>query len=82
MTEKIYEEAIKNNKNAFAYNKAIFNKENKLIDYIILDVNPSFEDLTGLKREDIIGKKYIHDIVKNKKGPLQWLDRYEKVLIE
>ena len=32
-------------------------KENRPVDYIFLEVNVTFEECTGLKREDIIGKQ-------------------------
>lgn len=43
--------------NAFAYHEVLFDKKNKPIDYIFIDVNDSFEIFTGLKRANIIGKK-------------------------
>ncbi len=40
----------------FAYHKVIVNDNNDPIDYKYLEVNPAFEKLTGLKKEDLIGK--------------------------
>jgi PAS domain S-box-containing protein len=42
---------------AFAYFKILINKEGKPIDYVILDVNDAFEKLTGLNKNDVLGKK-------------------------
>src|SRR5690606_20168368 len=41
---------------AFAYHKIITDSSGTPVDYIFLDVNNKFEELTGLKRLDIIGK--------------------------
>jgi len=42
--------------NAIAYKKLIYDKKNRVVDYIILDANESFCKLTGMKRQDIINK--------------------------
>ncbi|MBN2636167.1 MAG: PAS domain S-box protein [Prolixibacteraceae bacterium] len=41
---------------AFAYHKIITDENGVPVDYIFLDVNNKFEELTGLKRLEIIGK--------------------------
>jgi PAS domain S-box-containing protein len=41
----------------WAYHKIILDKYNKPADYVFLEVNDAFEEFTGLKREDIIGKR-------------------------
>ncbi len=41
----------------FAYCKIIFDQEAKPVDFICLEVNNAFEELTGIKRSDIVGKK-------------------------
>ena len=40
----------------FAYHEIVVDEQNEPVDYIFLDVNEEFEKLTGLKREEIIGK--------------------------
>lgn len=41
----------------FAVHKMIYDSKNKPIDYIFLDVNQKYEELTGLKGHDIIDKR-------------------------
>ena len=41
----------------FCYHELIFDKNDKPVDYKILDVNQAYELNTGLKREDVIGRK-------------------------
>jgi PAS domain S-box-containing protein len=55
--ERKYKEIFEKMLNGFVRDKAIFNKAGKMINYKFLEVNKSFEELTGLKRENIIGKK-------------------------
>jgi PAS domain S-box-containing protein len=50
-----YNALFSNKVNGMAYCKAIFDDEGNPIDALFLDVNEMFEDLTGLKRADIIG---------------------------
>ena len=42
--------------NAIAYKKLIYDKHGNIQDYIILDVNSAFEKVTGLQRNDIVGR--------------------------
>jgi len=57
LSEYKYRSLFENMLNGFAYHKIIVNESNKPIDYEFLDVNNSFEILTGLQRDFIIGKK-------------------------
>ncbi|MCC7573127.1 MAG: PAS domain S-box protein [Candidatus Methanofastidiosum sp.] len=59
-----------------ALHQIIFDNENNTIDYLVLDVNPSFERITGLEREKIIGKKAT-EIYGTDKAP--YIDIYYKV---
>jgi PAS domain S-box-containing protein len=54
ISEKLYRSLFDSMLNAFQYSKMIFDQGTP-VDYIYLDVNRSFESLTGLK--DVIGRK-------------------------
>lgn len=41
----------------YAYHKLLLGAAGEPEDYIFLEVNPAFEEMTGLKRESIIGKR-------------------------
>ncbi len=41
----------------FALHKIIVDEKGRPIDYVFLEINDAFGKLTGLKREDIIGKR-------------------------
>ncbi len=51
-----------------------------MTDYVFLDVNESFEDLTGLKREGVLNKRFIADVSVDKNSASKWVDLYAKVL--
>jgi len=68
-TEIEYQNLFKNMQNGFAYHKVVFDENSKPVDYIFLEVNSSFEIFTGLKKEDIIGRRItevIPDIIHSK----------------
>lgn len=57
LTEEKYRSLFTNMLDGFAYHKIIADECSKPVDYVFLEVNKSFEGLTGLKKEDIIGKR-------------------------
>jgi len=56
---------IENLPDAFAYHKFIADSSGNPVDYIFLDVNPAFEQMTGLSREQVTGKKTteLHQVI-------------------
>lgn len=61
---------------AFAFHEVNFDETGKPIDYEFLEVNNSFVDVTGLKREDIIGKRATEVISGLEQS---WIDIYGNV---
>lgn len=78
----IYRDAIENSECAFAYHEAVFDDKGSMVDYIFLDVNKAFEEITGLKRENIINKRFVRDIIGDKDLGIRWAKIYEKVISE
>jgi PAS domain S-box-containing protein len=62
----------------FALHEIICDGQGKPINYRFLDVNPAFERLTGLKREDLIGSSVLEVLpgTENK-----WIETYGKVAL-
>ncbi len=56
-SELKYRSLFENMFNGFAYCKIILDENNRPIDFIYLEVNDAFERLTGIRKEDVIGKK-------------------------
>jgi PAS domain S-box-containing protein len=67
--------------NGFAYNKIICDKTGKPADYVFLDVNNRFEKLTGLKREEIVGRRVTSVIPGIEKDPADWIGVYGGVAL-
>ncbi|NSW92629.1 MAG: PAS domain S-box protein [Firmicutes bacterium] len=57
MEEKTVFEVFRQAPFGYAYSKVILNDMRQPEDYIFLDINHAFEEMTGLKREAILGKK-------------------------
>ncbi len=53
----IYRFLIENMPDAFAYHQIVLADDGTPVDYIFLEINGAFEEMTGLKREKITGKK-------------------------
>ncbi|TWI68592.1 PAS domain S-box-containing protein [Desulfobotulus alkaliphilus] len=60
----------------FALHEMIFDERGKALDYRFLSVNPAFERLTGLKADDILGRRVLEVLPETEK---QWIDRYAEV---
>jgi len=67
--------------NGFAYHQLITDEQGKGIDYIFLEVNKAFEDCTGLKRGDVLGKKVSEVIPEIEHEEARWVERYSKVAL-
>ncbi len=78
----IYYEATQRTACAYALHEAVYDENDRMVDYIFLDVNRSFEELTGLKREDVLNKRYLADIATNIADESKWVQFYERVIKE
>ena len=56
-SEEEYRSLFVNMLDGYAYQKIVLDEENKPVDFVYLDVNDGFEVLTGLKKENVVGKK-------------------------
>ena len=63
---------------AFVFHKIICDPEGHPVDYIFLDVNPSFEQHLGIKAEDIIGNSVKHMFPETEQ---YWIDKYGEVAL-
>ena len=55
-SEAHYRSLFVNMEEGFSFNKVVYNKVGKAVDFVVLEANKVFEDTTGLKREKVIGK--------------------------
>ena len=67
---------IKNMPTAFAHHKVIFDENNKPVDYVFLDINKRFEEITGLKRDEVINKKATEVLDNITEDSFDWIKFY------
>lgn len=65
----------------YACHKVLFDTEGQPQDYVFLDINPAFEEMTGLKRKDIIGKKATEVLPGIRDGSFDWVEFYGKITV-
>jgi len=77
--EEKYRQLFENMMNGFALHEIVLDEEGEPIDYVFLEVNSAFEQLTGLKREDLIGKRVSEALPGIEDDPSDWIGRYGRV---
>ena len=55
-SEEKYRGMFENMLDGFAYHRIVLDEAGKPVDYVFLELNNRFEECTGLKRDDIIGR--------------------------
>ena len=66
---------------ALIYCKIITDQKSKPTDWVFIDVNDAYTKLTGLKRENIIGRKVTELFPNEPKDPADWIGRYGEVAV-
>lgn len=66
----------------FAYHQVVFDQHGHAEDYIFLEINDAFEQLTGLKREKVIGKKVTEVYPEIGELAVNWIDVYARLALE
>ncbi|MHA2007529.1 MAG: PAS domain S-box protein [Promethearchaeota archaeon] len=80
-SELRYRSLFENMNAAFAYHKIIVDEKNNPIDYEFREANSAFEEFTGLKVENIIGKTVKEVLPGIEKDPADWISKYGKVAL-
>ncbi|RQD76070.1 MAG: hybrid sensor histidine kinase/response regulator [Candidatus Syntrophonatronum acetioxidans] len=62
-----------------AYHQVVFDGEGNPRDYIFLEVNPAFEEMTGLFRDRIIGERVSEIFAREEYRSYEWQDLYRKL---
>ena len=76
-SEQKYRSLFDNLAQGMALHDIILNASGEAIDYRFVDANKSFEELTGLKREDIIGKTVLEVMPGTEQV---WIEKYGQVV--
>ena len=75
-SEQKYHTLYNNSSSGIAYHKIVYGHNQNPIDYIITDINPQFEEILPLSKEDVINKKAT-DAYNVESAP--FLETYSKV---
>ncbi len=75
-SEEKYRLLFKHMVAGFSHHKVIFDENDKPIDYIFLEINDAFEELTGLKRENILNKKISKIMPDIMESEFDWISIY------
>jgi len=65
----------------FALHKIVLDKNNQPINYVFLEINAAFEQQTGLKKDDIIGKKVTQALPGIENEAVDWIGQYGSVAL-
>lgn len=80
-SEARYLSLFRNLDEGFAYHKMVTDESGRPVDYIFLEVNSSFEQLTGLKADDVLGRTVREVLPGIEDDPAGWIERYGRVAL-
>ena len=80
-SEEKYRLLFENVMNGFALHEIVLNDEGKPVDYIFLEANNAFEQLTGLESTNIIGKRATDVIPGIENDLVDWISKYGEVVL-
>jgi len=80
-SEDKYYSLFQNINEGFCLNEIILNNDGKPIDYTFLEINPTFESITGLKGSEVIGKRVSEILPGIENDPADWIGRYGQVAL-
>lgn len=63
---------------AAAFHRMIY-ESGRAVDYVFLEVNPAFEEFTGLRSADVLGKR-VTQVIPNVNRDFDWIGTYGKVV--
>jgi PAS domain S-box-containing protein len=77
-SENSMKQLFDNMNSAFAFHKIVTDDNGVPCDYIFLDINPKFEELTGLKRDEVINKSVLELMPETEKF---WIEIFGEVAL-
>ena len=75
-----YKKILDQSSIGYAYHKLLYDKDGKPCDYVFLEANQSFEELTGLRAADIIGKKVTEALPGITEDEFDWIAFYGEIV--
>lgn len=65
----------------FAYHRIMLDARGRPIDYVFLEINAAFEELTGLKAKKIINRRVTEVMPGIENDPTDWIGKYGRVAL-
>lgn len=78
----VYQSILENMTEGYSYHKVVTDDADNAVDYEFLDVNTAFEALTGLERNQVIGKRASDVFPGISDDPANWLERFGNVAMK
>ncbi len=72
---------IENLPDAFAYHQIVTDEEGAPHDYIFLEINNAFEKMTGLERDEVIGKRVTTVLPEIEKSDFDWIGTFGQLAL-
>jgi two-component system, cell cycle sensor histidine kinase and response regulator CckA len=79
--DDVYREMIENMEIAYARHRIVLDDAGEPIDYVFMEANSAFERFTGLKPENIIGRRVTDVLPGITQDPADWIGTYGKVAL-
>ena len=79
MESTFYQQLIANANFGYAHHKALLDANGEVVNYIFVEVNRAFEELTGLSMDRLVGRKVTEVLKDVTDDVLEWLDCYWEV---
>jgi PAS domain S-box-containing protein len=80
-SQEEYNSLFANMMDGFAYCKMLFDESGKAVDFVYLKINDSFEKITGLKREIVVGRKVTEAVPGIKEANAELFEIYGRVAL-
>jgi PAS domain S-box-containing protein len=77
VSEKKYRQLFESMGEGFVLHELIYDERGRPIDYLILEINPAYERITGFRREQVVGRG-ITEVLPHVE-PI-WFERYDNVV--
>ncbi|MBD3315377.1 MAG: PAS domain S-box protein, partial [Chitinivibrionales bacterium] len=68
--------------NGMAFHELIIDDAGKPVDYRFIDINPAFEQLTGLKADEVVGRTAREVLPGIENDPFDWIGKFGRVALE
>jgi len=76
--ETIYSNLFNSMNEGVALYEMIFSSSGRPVDYVFIDINPAFEILTGLKKENVKGRRVLEIMPETEK---YWIEKYSEAVL-